>query len=157
VLKLNRLKESEMKKLIFLMLALLLANASTAAEHDHDHDHKNDKDSLVKEGMMMSHNHMEKMHEHMKKMKSILSALKKEKDIDKRHQLLMSHAESMKSGMQIITEREQERDLKMKHLSPKEMEERMTMMEDHINMMQMMMEQMFEHSIENAKKPEHNH
>ena len=86
----------------------------------------------------------------------MMSKINAETDQEKHQQLMHEHMQAMHKGMQMMNHGMPEGMGKEKS-SNMDMTERMDKMEKHMNMMQMMMEQMMEHESETQKKPLHKH
>lgn len=141
-----------------MISAVVIATAMASpvfAENAHDHG---DKNQGANSGMMMgmmNHDQMMAMHEHMQKMQKTMAKIKAETDPEKRQQLMDEHMHTMKEGMQIMN---MGNGMKGgKQMDKMDMTKRMDMMEKHMGMMQMMMEQMMEHQSETNKSSEHQH
>jgi hypothetical protein len=117
-----------------VLSTVLASTATVASEHHESH-------SMQQGGMamgMMSHDQMAVMHKHMQEMQQLMASIKQESDPEKRKQLLQEHQESMQEGMHIMMG-----DTSAKH-SKMNTDERISMMEQRMGMMHMMMGQMLE-------------
>lgn len=79
------------------------------------------------------------MQERMLEMRQLMAEIKQEQDPEKRKQLMQQHMANMRREIAMMNEEPEDK-------PAMKMGERLTMMEDRMGMMQMMMEQVLEHS-----------
>lgn len=118
------------------------------------------KGGMMKGGMMgmMNHDQMMKMHQHMEDMQSLMKNINNEKDTGKHQQMMKHHMQSMQKGMHMMNNSDCIMEKKGGTMPmDMDMEKRMNMMENHMSMMQMMMGQMIEHKLEEAKSEKNRH
>ena len=104
------------------------------------------------------HEHMQKMNEHIETMEAQMQAIHAEKDLDEREKLMRAHRKTIREGMKMMMEDEggkgkmgkmkEEIHKAMKGEEETEVHARMGNMEEHLDMMQLMMEQMMHHQNE---------
>ncbi len=139
-----------------LVLSISMATLMTATLYaaEKEHEHKGASNSETHEGNA----HMQKMHEHMQKIQEQMQAIRAEKDLDKRKELMQAHRKSIREGMKMMMQDDGDKGMMgmkkeeiheaMKGEDKMEMQARMGNMEEHLDMMQMMMEQMMQHQNE---------
>lgn len=79
------------------------------------------------------------MQESMLEMRQLMAEIKQEQDLEKRQQLMQQHMATMRREIAMMNEVPDDK-------PSMKMGERLTMMEDRMGMMQLMMEQVLEHS-----------
>ena len=142
-------------KTIISVLAVTALLSSPVFADDHGHNGGMDKSDMTAGGMMMSHEQMVTMHKHMQKMTDIMKKIKTETDSEKRQKLMQQHINDMQEGMKMRMG-DMSMDMKTQSkMGDKDMMKRMTMMEQRMGMLQMMMGQMMDHELEAKKVPEH--
>ncbi len=129
-----------------------IATAVSASEKEHEH--KNISSSESHEG----HMDMQKMHDHMKLMQVQMEAIRSETDLDRRKQLMQGHRQSIREGMKMMMKddsnkgamgkKKEEIHAAMKHEGKMSSHVRAENMEEHLDLMQQMMEQMMHHQNE---------
>lgn len=137
-----------MKNLTRVIALIAIFAAPALAENAHQHG-----DDQQQGAAGMQDHQMESMHKHMEEMKAQMEQIKNEQDPEKRQQLLQEHREAMHAGME-----------KMRggmgsgqKMASMNKEDCMSMMDEHMGMMQMMMEQMMGHQTEVNKSQGHDH
>ena len=147
-----------MKTLTTTLLVLSISTAALmtatiyAAEKEHGHKGVSSSES------QSEHDHMQKMNEHMETMQAQMQAIRAEKDLDKRKELMQAHRKSIREGMEMMMQDESGKGMMgktkgeihegMKGEEEMEAHARMGNMEEHLDMMQQMMEQMMQHQNE---------
>lgn len=104
------------------------------------------------------HEHMQKMNEHMETMEAQMQAIHATKDLDVRKQLMQAHRKTIREGMIMMMEDEsgkgkmsmmkEEIHKAMEGVENTDVHARIGNMEEHLDMMQKMMEQMMHHQNE---------
>lgn len=94
----------------------------------------------------------------MQKIQEQMQAIRAEKNLDKRKELMQAHRKSIREGMKMMMQDDGDKGMMgmkkeeiheaMKGEDKMEMQARMGNMEEHLDMMQMMMEQMMQHQNE---------
>ncbi|MFK7816730.1 MAG: hypothetical protein AB8B92_10375 [Gammaproteobacteria bacterium] len=102
--------------------------------------------------------HMQEMNEHMEIMEAQMQAIHAENNLDEREKLMQAHRNTIREGMKMMMEDEdgkgkmgkmkEEIHKAMKGEEKTDVHARMGNMEEHIDMMQQMMEQMMHHQNE---------
>ena len=141
-------------KLLVLIMSMAVVMTSTAYAGENKHDHKS-------EFNIDSHKEnvdMQKMHEHMKLMEEQMSAIRSETNLDIRKKLMRGHRQSIREGMKmmmqdtsnegLMTKKKEEIHAAMKREGKMESHGRIENMEEHLDLMQQMMEQMMNHQNE---------
>lgn len=106
---------------------------------------------------MMTSEQKTAMHQHMQAMEDLMAEIKKQADPDKREAMIQKHMEEMDSGMQAMTMAGSEEKNHCKNMATLSMEERIGLMEERMDIIQLMMMQMFEQNVEQAKQYRHMH
>jgi hypothetical protein len=124
-----------------------------------DKDKYEDTDDAEHESMggMNNYQEMMPMHRHMLEMQDLMKTIKQEKDPKKHQALMQKHMASMQKSMQMMKGNMGNHMLNkngMKEMGKKSMnmDKCMQKMEDHGDMMEMMLEQMREHNNEKMYK-----
>lgn len=136
-----------MKKILLIIsTALVLANSVFAANEEHENHQAQDGQGM-EPGMMMgvmNHEQMTQMHEHMQKMQSLMAEIKQEQNPEIRMQMMHEHMTNMDEGMQMMGGSRMGMS-GSENMESMNMEERMSVMQNQMGMMNMMMEQMMNH------------
>lgn len=106
----------------------------------------------------IEHEHMQKMNEHMDLMQSQMQAIRAEKNIDERIKLMEAHRKTIREGMKMMMEDDggkgkmgmmkEEIHKAMKGEKNTDVHAHIGNMEEHLDLMQQMMEQMMHHQNE---------
>lgn len=144
-----------MKKLSRVITLAAIIATPVFAQDGHQHSDETTDGAMGIHGQQMT-----SMHEHMEKMHALMEEIKTEQDPEKRQQLMEEHMDAMQSGMHMMRMNmgtsHQPGD-RGQDMAPMNMEKCMSMMSEHRNMMQGMMDQMNEHQAQERKLRKHIH
>tara|TARA_R110001606_G_C15404705_1_gene654306 strand:- start:36903 stop:37385 length:483 start_codon:yes stop_codon:yes gene_type:complete len=135
-----------MKKTLIATTLLLSSGLAFATEKSHEHDTSPSQTTMKQDKSAATDQNMPMMHENMKKMQAQMTEINKTQDPDKRDELLKTHMNSMQDMMKKMGTMQGEKTMKMgkgMNMSDENMMDMMNRqgnMENHMNMMEMMME-----------------
>ena len=123
--------------LAMLAITTILSTPIFAAEEASKNDSEAETSSM--KCCKMNEEKKVAMQEKMQNMQALMAAIREEQDSEKRRQLMQEHMASMREGMNMMKQ-------DVADSSSESIEERVTMMENQIGIMRMMMEQVIENS-----------
>ncbi len=137
---------------LFMSIAFAMITTVSASEMKHEHKGTTSSESH------QAHANMQKMHAHMQKMQKEMDAIRAEKNLDKRKELMQAHRKSIREGMEMMMQDDSGKGMMgktkgdiheaMKKEGKMDAHARVGNMEEHLDLMQQMMEQMMQHQNE---------
>jgi len=135
-------------------MSMTISMVTTVYASEKEHEHKGASNAETQGG----HDHMQKMNEHMETMEAQMQAIRAEQDIDERLKLMQAHRKTIRESMKMMMEDEggkgkmgmmkEEIHKAMRGEEKTNVHARIGNMEEHLDMMQQMMEQMMHHQNE---------